>query len=194
MLGFAIVDCQPSARATAVWLTSRVDVARVGHTNAVVVQYDDTRHDTKIRVLTIDRAVVLTPGSEPPLPFVHTLALEEFAALVEQTTAHQLRIMQAIDAYSARSRNRDLVRPDFPPAPQPPQADHVEPAPRALAVANYVARAWAAWLATDEQRRRRTVDPRSGASPWIMPEELGSRDLADFPPAFAACVQPEPVR
>jgi hypothetical protein len=66
MLGFAIVDRQPAASSTAVWLTCHIEGSRVNHTNAVVISHDDERHDAKVRALTIDRAVVLTHGTIPP--------------------------------------------------------------------------------------------------------------------------------
>jgi hypothetical protein len=52
---------------------------------------------------------------------------------------------------------------------------------------------WSAWLATEEQRVRRTINPRTGTPPWIMPEALGSPALAEFPPKFGQLVKPEPV-
>jgi hypothetical protein len=68
-----------------------------------------------------------------------------------------------------------------------------EPAYRALSVANYVASVWMAWLATDEQRVRRTIDPRTGEPPWIMPEGLADPVLVEFPPEFADLAKPEPM-
>lgn len=194
MLGFAIVDARPTDVATAVWLTSRVEAVRIGHTNAVVVRHDDAEHDRKVYALTADRCVVLTPGSEARMPFHHAIGLDAFGALSDETDALQQRIAEAVAAYSSRSRGRELVLPDFPPAPQPPRIDHDQPAQRALATADYVARVWSAWLTTDEQRRRRAVDPRTGASPWIMPTELGSPTIAEFPAAFAERARPEPLR
>lgn len=83
--------------------------------------------------------------------------------------------------------------PEFsrPPAFKADSRD--KPEFRALAVANYVAAVWSSWLATDEQRVRRTAEPRTGKRPWIMPEELGSPVLAAFPSEFASLVTPEPL-
>jgi hypothetical protein len=53
--------------------------------------------------------------------------------------------------------------------------------------------AWAAWLATEEQRVRRTINPRTGKPPGVMPDELGSTELADFPAEFGKLVLQEPV-
>jgi hypothetical protein len=47
VLGFAIVDSQSKADATAVWLTCR-EGSRVGHANAVVIRNDDERFDVKV--------------------------------------------------------------------------------------------------------------------------------------------------
>ena len=113
MLGFAIVDRQPKANATAVWLTTRVDRCRVNHTNAVVIQHDDERHDAKVRALTSDRAVVLTDGTTGPLPFKHAIDVKALDALIEETSAHQQFIADAVATYAAQSKNKNLVIPDF---------------------------------------------------------------------------------
>jgi hypothetical protein len=194
MLGFAIVDRQPAATATAVWLTSHIGGSRVNHTNAVVIAHDDERHDAKVRALTIDRAVVLTGGTAPPLPFMHALGVDAFDVLVDETSAHQQLITDAVTDYAARTRSQNLVMPDFrKERPRLTMDERNEPAYRALSVANYVARAWEAWLATDEQRVRRTINPRTKAPPWIMPKELGDPMLAVFPPKFAELARPEPI-
>ena len=192
MLGFAIVDRQPNAGTTAVWLTSR-EGARVSHTNAVLIAHDDDRHDAKVRALTADRVVVLTDGTTPPLDFVQALDVSEFDELIDETVAHQQRISQAIADYKTRTRNKNLVTPNFPAEPKLSAPKHDEPASRALSVADYVAGVWMAWLLSDEQRLRRTTDPRTGTTPWIMPEELGDPGLAAFPPEFAGRVKPEPL-
>jgi hypothetical protein len=165
----------------------------VGHTNAVVIRHGDERHDDKIWNLTADRAVVLTEGTSPPLPFQHALAVDAFDGLVHATSEHQESIAAAVADYAARSKNRNLVIPTFSKAPPLKMDSRDEPAYRALSVANYVAGVWAAWLGADEQRVRRTIDPRTGKSPWIMPEALGSPVLAEFPQEFARLVHAEPV-
>lgn len=162
--------------------------------DAVVVRYYDTRQDRKVHALTADRCVVLTPGSVPTRPFQHAIELDAVDALVTETAHHQQHMIDAITAYSvAHTRSRDLVVPDFPSAPQPPHYDPDDPKPSALRAADYAAGAWSAWLATEEQRRRRAVNPRTGASPWIMPPDLASTVIADLPPAFAEQAQPEPL-
>lgn len=192
MLGFAIIDRQSGADVTAVWLTSRIGTTLVGNTNAVVIPHTDPDHDRKVRALTADRAVVLTEGTESPIPFAQTTPIAVFDELIEQTAAHQERICQAIEDY-ARLHRAKLVAPKFRPVPV--QAAPAEDAPpfRALAAADYVGAVWAAWLFTDEQRHRRTVTPKSGTTPWIMPEELNSPAIALFPPEFADRVRPEPL-
>jgi hypothetical protein len=193
MLGFAIVDRQPTANATAVWLTTRIEGSQVNHTNAVVIPHDDERHDAKVRNLTADRAVVLTNGSTAPLPFVHALSVDAFDGLVDETSGHQQLIADAVAGYAARTKNRNLTMPEFSAPPQLKIDSRDEPAYRTLSVANYVAAVWSAWLVTDEQRVRRTINPRTGTRPWIMPEALGSPALAEFPPKFGQLVKPEPV-
>jgi hypothetical protein len=76
----------------------------------------------------------------------------------------------------------------------PPPEAHESPEMRALSTADYVAEVWSGWLATEEQRLRRITDPRTGASPWIMPESLCSPEPADFPRGFGRQVQPEPLK
>jgi hypothetical protein len=194
MLGFAIVDRQPAAKATAVWLTCHLDGSRVNHTNAVVISHDDDRHDVKVWNLTADRAVVLTDGTTPPIMFKHTLAVDAFADLLDETSAYQQRIIEAVADYAKRTKNKNLITPAFARKQAELKPDgRDEPAYRALSGANYVRDAWAAWLATDEQRVRRTINPRTGNPPWIMPEQLGSTALADFPPEFGQLVLPEPL-
>lgn len=194
MLGFAIVDRQPKAKATAVWLTCHLDGSRVNHTNAVVIAHDDDRHDIKVWNLVADRAVVLTIGSTPPIMFQHTLSVEAFANLVEETSTFQRRIIEAVADFAKRTKNKTLVAPAFlGNRIELKPDDRDEPAYRALSGANYVRDAWSAWLATEEQRVRRSVNPRTGEPPWIMPEEIGGTALAEFPPAFGQLVQPEPV-
>lgn len=188
MLGFAIVDRQHDAGATAIWLASR-EGARVRNTNAVVIQQDDETYDAKVQALVADRAVVLTDGTAAPVEFAHALNVSEFATLIDETAAHQQRIIDAITDHMTRTRNGNLVIPDFPAAPTLIAAQHNEPASRALSVANYVGAVWAAWLTTEEQRVRRTGDHRNDASTRIMPEELASPVLADFPPEFGARVK-----
>lgn len=193
MLGFAIVDRQPTANATAVWLTCHLEGSRVNHTNAVVIPHDDERHDARVWNLTADRAVVLTNGTTPPLAFEHALSVEAFDGFIDETSAHQRLIADAVADYAARTKNRNLVTPEFPRSPKLSIDERDEPEFRALSVANYVAKVWSQWLATDEQRVRRAINPRTGTTPWIMPDELGNPLLAEFPPKFDELVQPEPV-
>ena len=191
MLGFAIVDRQPKAGATAVWLTGR-EGSRVGHTNAVVIAHDDERYDYKVWALTADRAVVLTDGTEPPKTFEHALDIAAFDGFIDETAARQELIVEIVTEYAKRTKNSNLVIPEFGSArPTLKTDDRDEPQYRALAVANYIAAVWSAWLDTDEQRARRTAHPRTGKSPWIMPEPLGSPELVEFAPEFGKLVQPE---
>ncbi|WP_405162058.1 hypothetical protein OG203_38010 [Nocardia sp. NBC_01499] len=192
MLGFAIIDRQPAADATAVWVISRTGNTSVNNTNAVVISHEDPRYDIKVHALTAGRSIVLTTGTEPPISVADAIHLDVFDDLIQQTATHQDLICTAIANYNTRNR-KDLVIPGFPPVPAlaPPQED--EPQYRALALANYVAQAWAAWLFTDEQRHRRTVAPKTGETPWIMPEELNGPTIVAFPDEFVGLVRPDPV-
>ncbi|WP_067972891.1 hypothetical protein [Mycolicibacter icosiumassiliensis] len=208
MLGFAVVDRQPSAATTAVWLTSRVEDSRfkrdgdsdelksvrVNHTNAVVIAHDDERYETKMRSLTADRAVVLTTGTVSPVPFVRPLTPDVFDVLIKATVRHQQRIDEAVEA--ARTATRKLVDPDFPRAvPELIPGERDEPQFRALATADYVAAVWRLWLLTDAQRVRRSLPTKTKTRvlPPIMPEELCDPKLTELPPKFAELAAPEPV-
>lgn len=193
MLGFAIVDRQPKADATAVWLTSR-ERSRVSHTNAVVFSNDDDAYEIKLWNLTANRTVVLTQGSRPPRAFHHALSVDAFEGFSEETEAHQQRIERAVSDYAAQMKNRKFAAPEFPRTRPTLVVDpRDQPEFRALSTANYIAAVWTMWLVTDEQRARRTIDPRTGKPPWIMPEDLGNPELAEFPPGFSVGVQPEPM-
>ncbi len=189
MLGFAIIDRQPAADATAVWVTSRTETF-VRNTNAVVIAHDDPDYDTKVRSLTADRCVVLTHGTEPMPHFANAVQIDVFDELLELTAAHQARIRQAIADYSLRNRAK-LVAPQFPPVPELATASSDEPRIRALTAADYVGAVWTAWLYTEEQRVRRTAAPKTGESPWIMPHDLNNPTVAVLPREFADRVKPE---
>jgi hypothetical protein len=158
-----------------------------------VIPHDDERHDARVWNLTAGRAVVLTNGTTPPLTFQHAVGVDAFDRLIDETSAHQRLIADAVADYAARTKNRNLATPEFPRAPKFIVDERDEPEFRALSVANYVAKVWSQWLATDDQRVRRTINPRTGTTPWIMPDELGNPVLAEFPPKFGQLVQPEPV-
>lgn len=206
MLGFAIVDRQPSSESAAVWLTSRVEDSgedasdelksvRVAHTNAVVIAGDDERYETMIRALTADRAVVLTEGTIPPVPFAAAISVDAFDRLIEATRVHQRRIVDAV-ATVRKSSKRQLVDPDFPRVvPELISGDYDRPECRALVTANYVAAVWRFWLLTDAQRARRSVPTKTkkGELPPIMPQELCDPKLTELPPEFTETVTLEPL-
>jgi len=192
LLGFAIIDRQVGTDVTAVWLTTRVDDEQVGHTNAVCIVDTDPEREKKLRSLIADRAVILTTGSEPPLPLAAPLEVTAIDELLQETSAHQQRIREAV---SKSPRGKGLVQPTFPSAPSAPNTSELrDAAQRALITANYLARVWTAWLAAEEQRRRRTIDPRTQTSPWLMPEDMNSPHIAEFPFGFSQRVRPEPLR
>lgn len=194
MLGFAIVDRHPTATATAVWLTTHVGGTTVQHTNAVVIGADDDEYAQKLYSLTADRIVVLTPGSSVDGVFEHAVDVGTLDDLVAETTARQQHIDKAITDYMASTKKKNLVIPEYPSPPRPPIQTQTTPALRALAVANYVAAVWSGWLVTEEQRLRRTTDPRTGTAPWIMPKELAEPEVSQFPQQFGRQVKPEPLK
>jgi hypothetical protein len=102
--------------------------------------------------------------------------------------------VEAVETYAGRSRSKALAHPDFPAIVSALEIHDLADAPqRALATATYFASVWNVWLAADEQRRRRTVDPRKGATPWVLPDDWNSPGLAEFPPGFADWFRPQPV-
>ncbi|MFC9475932.1 hypothetical protein ACFTS5_27425 [Nocardia sp. NPDC056952] len=192
MSGFAIIDHRPHNDETAIWLTNHVDGTVIRNTNAVVIQHDDPDYSKKVRSLTAYRWVVLTEGSEPPLPFAHAVETAVFDVLIASTARLQDRIGEAIAEYAERHK-ANLVVPTYLPIPQLPAVDQVEARFRALAVANYIGAVWSAWLFTEEHRLRRTVAPKTRETPWIMPPDLNSPTLATLPAEFADRVKPEPL-
>lgn len=193
MLGFAVVDRQPAAEQTAVWLTTQVGGTTVQHTNAVVLDHDDEKYEKKVHALTAGRVVVLTKGTRSGRLFRNAVGVGALDDLVSETATRRELVEKAITKYAAKTKNKNLVVPDYPSPPKPPAEQPDEPQLRSLACANYVAAVWSGWLLTEEQRLRRTTDPRTGKAPWIMPKDLADPERAEFPPAFAKRVEPEPL-
>ena len=198
MLGFAVVDHKAGSGIAALWLTSRLAANRADHTNAVKIDLE-TDEDAlrKVHALTRDRLVVLTDGSAAEgLPITsNTLSVDDVGLLVSETVDHQSRIIEAIDAYAKRTKSSNLVRPAFNKPisagsfiPSEDAATH-----RAFQTANYVARAWTEWLTTDDERRKRAENPRTKKSPWIMPEDMSSNVIAEFPAEFIGRFVPQPL-
>ncbi|MGE5295432.1 MAG: hypothetical protein ACM3VT_11445 [Solirubrobacterales bacterium] len=189
MRGIATIDRQPGCQQIAVWITSRTG-NYASHGNAVVIDsLSDSDAVQTVRSLTRHAIVHATDGSVIdglPLEGV-PLRKADFADLVTETEEVQAAILAAIAAYKTRTRAGAVVSPTFPTSPIPddfqPEVD--EASRRAFAAANYACSAWRVWLATDDERRKRTVQPRTGSSPWMMPIEMNSQTAPDFPPKFS---------
>ncbi|TFE24619.1 hypothetical protein E0F15_21255 [Frankia sp. B2] len=198
MHGIATIDRQPGSDTIAVWITNRTEPSRAQSVNAVVIdEVNDPRGLEKVRLLTRCCVVLATDGSSLeglPIKGDH-LTVADLKALVAETEGHQQRIVAEIDAYKQRTKSKTLVSPTFLASPKiddfPPTAD--TPSQRALATANFVASVWMSWLTTDEERRRRTVQPKTQLSPWIMPEELNDPTVPDFPPGFGGRLHEQPL-
>jgi hypothetical protein len=99
-----------------------------------------------------------------------------------------------VSDYRQKSRSK-LVEPTFPAIPLfadlPAPAE--KPGAAALVLASYLARAWTAWLKSDLERQRRTVQPKTGNTPWIMPAELNEPAIVALPPGFASRLHEEPM-
>lgn len=190
MRGIATIDRQPNSETIAVWITGRTDLM-AHHTNAVEIDAaNDPNAIEKVRSLTRCCVVFATEGSVlDGMPIEGApLSIADVAALLSEAQEAQTRILGAIADYKKRARSSALVAPTFP---KPPTLDRFRPetpdaSTNALAAANYVSAVWNVWLRTDEERRRRTAQPRTGKTPWIMPDSMNAPTVADFPTRFAA--------
>jgi hypothetical protein len=197
MRGIAVIDRQAGAAQIAVWITSR-DGALASSTNAVVI---DAKGDPdaveKVRSLTRCCAVLATDGTTlDGLPIdAKPLTVADVGGLLDEVEEQQARILEAITDYKRRTRSKTLIEPTFPARPAhedfTPSEDTASQ--RAFTTANLVGRAWSTWLKTDEERRRRTQQPKTGKTPWIMPEEMNSPTVPDFPEQFAARLHEQPL-
>ncbi|HEX8510221.1 MAG TPA: hypothetical protein VF635_12105, partial [Propionibacteriaceae bacterium] len=188
------IDRQLGSDTIVVWVTNRSS-GEVKHTNAVEV--DAVEAVKALRSLTRCCAVLVTEGSVlDGLPVEgDPLTTADIDAMVAATEEHQRAILTAVGDYKARSGSKALVSPNFPPSVQ---ATDFQPADdtaveRAFTTANYMSRAWRRWLTTDEERHRRTARPKTGETPWIMPEALNAPEVAVFPAAFAARFHEQPL-
>ncbi|HET7386191.1 MAG TPA: hypothetical protein VFJ19_05940 [Nocardioidaceae bacterium] len=194
-----MIDRQSNADQIAVWVTNRDgDGTQVTNTNAVVIDANaDPNAVEKVRSLTRCCVVMATDGTTlDGLPIEgKPLAVADVAALLEEVEAHQTRILDAITDYKGRTRSKALTDPTFPPLPV---REHFTPkedtaSQRAFTTANFIGRAWRAWLCADEERRRRTVQPKTGKTPWIMPEDMNAATVPDFPEDFAGRLHEQPL-
>lgn len=192
MLGFAVIDAPEGSGEIAIWLTTRTTSSMADHTNAVVLPRNGDRTHDVYTAMTADRIVLLTPGTEldcDPAPMTFD-SLDRFADATQRLYDD---VVAAITAYGKRTRSPNLVTP-----PRPEPRTYIEPpediAPaRALATANYLSRLWRDWLQIEEERRRRTVTPRTGETPWMMPPELNSPAVAEIPSAVSERFAPVPL-
>lgn len=197
MRGIATIDWQPNATEAAVWVTRRRGL-EVGHVNAVRVDFT-TKKDAKetIHALTRCSGVLLTKGSSLPPDFVDgsPLSVDDLTGFLMEVTDLRAAVLDAIDHYKRRTRSTSMTVPIFEPAPDVSASlsDRDDATARAFGTANYMQRLWTQWLRTDEERRKRTVQPRTGATPWVMPAEMNSDVVSDFPPRFADRVVVQPV-
>lgn len=193
----ATIDHQPGENTIAVWVTGRTKL-QAGHTNAVIIdQAADPRAMEKVRSLTRCSAVLLTQGSTADgLPIDgELLTSTDVEELITQIEARRVAITEAVQHYKRTSRSRTLSEPEFQSLPLPdsfhPQDDTAKS--RAFALANLLQKLWTEWLRTDEERRRRTVQPRTGTTPWVMPEHLNAPTVPDFPAKFAERIHEQPL-
>lgn len=190
MRGIVTIDRQPDSTRWTVWVSSSF-AGRVQHVNAVVIEADsDPDAVEKVRSLTRRSAVLVTEGTSlEGLPIVGApLTVKDIDALLDEVDEWQVAILAAVAEYRRRKGSK-LVDPEFPLRPQ--ALDGESPGTswgRAFDLANYAVRAWSAWAATEAERVVRTVQPRTGVTPWIMPAELNAPSAASLPPRFLGAV------
>lgn len=197
MRGIAVVDRQAGASQIAVWITTRGG-AQASNTNAVVIDIEgDPDAVKKVRSLSRCCAVLATDGTTlDGLPIEgEPLSVADVNVLLDEVEAQQARILKAITEYKRRTRSKALIEPTFParPAHEAFKPTEDTASQRAFTTANFVGKAWSTWLKTDEERRRRTEQPKTGKTPWIMPEEMNSATVPDFPEQFASRLYEQPL-
>lgn len=186
MQGFATIDRPSDTNRLLIWLTKRVEPLRADNVNAVSIDLaTDARAMDKASSLMRHCALLVTDGSSlDGLPICgEPLTATDIADLVRATEKHQRAIVEAVRDYRGRTRSSGIREPIFSASATYKQVGPAddESARRALSVANYAGRAWTDWLRTEEERRRRTVRPRDGGSPWMMPDGLSSPTVAVLP-------------
>lgn len=197
MRGIAVIDKQAGAAHIAVWITSRYG-AQASNANAVVIEADgDPDAVKKVRSLTRCCAVLATDGTKlDGLPIEgEPLSVADVDVLLDEVEAQQARILEAIADYKRRTRSKALIEPTFParPAREDFRPSEATASQRAFTTANFLGMAWSTWLKTDEERRRRTEQPKTGKTPWIMPEDMNSATVPDFPEQFAKRLHEQPL-
>lgn len=191
MRAIATVDRQPASDEIVMWVTSRVEPLRAANSNAVSLDAaTDVDALEKVRSLTRECAVLATEGSVlEGLPIEGTrLELADVEGLIAETEERQRAIVAAVGEYKRRTKSAGIKEPSFAPSSRATDFPlrHSDAVQRTLATANFVAQAWSEWLETDDERRRRTMNPRTRSSPWMMPDELNSPEVGAFPPLLAA--------
>lgn len=157
MRSVAVVDNRDGTT-IAVWITTRVSPLLVSNVNAVVVDTaTDPRAIEKVRLLTCGRTVLLTRGSTSNgLPAdCEPHVIEDVGRLIVRTEVMQHDVLEAV-----ADQRRKLAPPEFAAVPRESDYRPAQDTPvgRALATANYLARAWCVFLQTDDERRKRVVN------------------------------------
>lgn len=179
--GIATLDRPDPGGPVSVWITSNLkpSVTSVGADEPDKNRYLVASHGNavtgasaeQVHTLTRCAAVLLTPGSTAfGLGLVGApLEIEDLDDLIDATAEHRERLAAV---FRAKKRKQPLW-PTLPERPTLPE----ETTARTLAVADYLARAWTAWLQTDSWRVKKvTAMPDDLATPLVTPR---------FPPAFA---------
>lgn len=126
MHSFAVIDNQPGSSTIATWIVRRMAPLAVQNINAVVVdKLSDPHAMRKVRLLTRDRAVLLTACSTPEgLPIDgDPLTFADIAALISETEQHQKLILAAVEAHAWRPSPKAQSLRSSVPAKTHPSAE-----------------------------------------------------------------------
>ncbi len=189
MRGFAVIDLQPDDAQIAVWIVSKSEPAGAGNSNAVVLGRGVPEVPSAVRSLTRLQAVVVTEGSTVDgLPVDGApLTTKDLQDLLEETSHVREEVLRV-----ARFLRRKP--PAFLPLPNPGffRISDDTAAQRALQTANFLGRAWSAWLDTDQHRRRYRADSKVKAA-GLLSADLDDAEPMILPPGFQSRVIAQPL-
>lgn len=199
MRGLAIIDRLPGSYELSIWLTSRSPRAQTEVVNVNATTIDLKRDpDAKeiVRSMTRCRAVLVTDATElKGLPIEgDPVRVSDLVDLLAEVVAWQVQIVAAVRDYSDRV-STTLVEPVFSPPPLFANfvPDEDTSTRRAFVLAECLRTIWKSWLRTEAERIKRTIQPRTGRTPWIMPADMNGQEMPDFPPGFAARLNEQPL-
>jgi hypothetical protein len=187
VLGFATADVSKKDGVLMIWLTPPME-GGVTHTNAVTFPHGDSFQAQLAWGMLVDRYVVLTARTNAADPVFDgwDVAPADIDTLVAEVRRTQDAVLDAVTAQRGQRGKGVLAEPTLPAVPSAVDqraSKKARPADLTLAVANWVAAVWVAWIGTERERVRRLR---------YMPEELSSANAELLPTAFVARFSPYP--